>query len=237
MPKTLPILQLSDISKSFNQGILLKPVLSQINLTLMPGELVALIGQSGSGKSTLLNIMGLLDQASSGELYIQQHSVNGLSDAEKTQLRNQLIGFVFQFHHLLSAFSVLDNVLLPVMLRQGKPKPAHLEYAKQLLAEVGLGDVLQRSALQLSGGQQQRVAIARALINRPKLLLADEPTGNLDSETSAEVFALFKRLNQTLDCSIVVVTHDLSIAQQCPRTVQLKDGQVIYDGDSLGLTS
>ena len=231
------IIKIEELKRTFIVGAENVHALKGISFSIRQGEFVSIMGASGSGKSTLLNIMGLLDQASSGELYIQQHSVNGLSDAEKTQLRNQLIGFVFQFHHLLSAFSVLDNVLLPVMLRQGKPKPAHLEYAKQLLAEVGLGDVLQRSALQLSGGQQQRVAIARALINRPKLLLADEPTGNLDSETSAEVFALFKRLNQTLDCSIVVVTHDLSIAQQCPRTVQLKDGQVIYDGDSLGLTS
>ena len=227
-----PVLELKGIDKVFIQGATQQRVLQQINLQVKQGELLALVGQSGSGKSSLLNLMGLLDTPSAGELIMQGQLTNHLSDNQKTQLRNQYLGFVFQFHHLLSAFNVLDNVLMPLMLSDGKPSAQQRARALELLEQVGLVDLAQRSALALSGGQQQRVAIARALINQPALLLADEPTGNLDSETSAEVFALFKQLNRSLDCAIVIVTHDPNLSQQCPRKVQLHDGKIIYDGVS-----
>jgi len=169
--------------------------LSDIHFSVDAGEMLFVTGHSGAGKSTLLNVMGLLDVSSSGELRIQGHLVQGMTEQQRTQLRSESIGFVFQFHHLISAFSVLDNVLMPLMLRFGKPSKEQVEYAEYLLGEVGLMQFIRQSTNRLSGGQQQRVAIARALVTRPALVFADEPTGNLDTQTADEVFSLFERFN------------------------------------------
>lgn len=232
------VLQLDQLNKIFNAGTELENhVLHDISLHVSRGELVALVGTSGSGKSTLLNVMGLLDVASSGELRIQGHLVQGLTEQQRTQLRSEAIGFVFQFHHLISVFSVLDNVLMPLMLRYGKPSVEQIDYAEYLLAQVGLADFMRQSTNRLSGGQQQRVAIARALVTRPALLLADEPTGNLDTQTADEVFSLFERFNVEHQCAIVIVTHDPRLSARCPRTIRLTDGRIVYDGNSADLPS
>lgn len=202
-------------------------VLRDISLELRSGELCSLIGPSGSGKSTLLNLMGLLDSPSSGELLVCGQPTRALDDAARTALRAHHIGFVFQFHHLIGAFSVLENVLMPLMLQQGKPSTEHKEFARYLLNAVGLGRLEQRSAKALSGGQQQRVAIARALVNRPALLLADEPTGNLDTQTAEEVFSLFEQFNRETGCATLIVTHDPRLSARCPRTIELLDGQLV----------
>lgn len=230
------VLQLAKINKIFNQGTpLANHVLHDVSLQVSRGELVALVGTSGSGKSTLLNVMGLLDVSSSGELRIQGHLTQGLSEQQRTQLRSESIGFVFQFHHLINAFSAIDNVLMPLMLRFGKPNKEQKEYAKYLLNEVGLADYADKPTNRLSGGQQQRVAIARALATRPALILADEPTGNLDTQTANEVFDLFERFNIEHKCAIVIVTHDPRLSARCPRTIRLTDGRIVYDGASSDL--
>ena len=232
------VLQLDQLNKIFNAGTPLQNhVLHDISLQVSRGELVALVGTSGSGKSTLLNLMGLLDVSSSGELRIQGHLIQGLTEQQRTQLRSESIGFVFQFHHLISAFSVLDNVLMPLMLRYGKPSPAQVAYAEYLLGEVGLTQFIHQSTNRLSGGQQQRVAIARALVTKPALILADEPTGNLDTQTADEVFQLFERFNVEHKCAIVIVTHDPRLSSRCPRTIRLSDGRIVYDGNSVDLPS
>ena len=230
-PASSEVLRLQQVDKTFNAGTPLAcQVLHDINLRLCRGELAALIGPSGSGKSTLLNIIGLLDTPSSGELYLLGRPTRDSDDATRTALRNQAIGFVFQFHHLISAFSVLENVLMPLMIRHGKPSRAERQLALELLAEVGLADLAERRPTQISGGQQQRVAIARALVTRPPLLLADEPTGNLDSRSAQGIFELFRRVNQQLGCAILVVTHDQQLANSCQRIIQLSDGHIVADG-------
>lgn len=237
------VLQLDKLNKIFNPNTPLENhVLHDISLQVRRGELVALVGTSGSGKSTLLNVMGLLDVASSGELRIQGQLIQGqlspnLAEAQRTQLRSESIGFVFQFHHLISAFSVLDNVLMPLMLRYGKPSKEQTDYAQYLLNEVGLGNFIRQNTNRLSGGQQQRVAIARALVSRPALVLADEPTGNLDTQTAEEVFRLFERFNLQHECAIVIVTHDPRLSARCPRTIRLSDGHIVFDGASTDLPS
>lgn len=237
------VLQLDKLNKIFNPNTPLENhVLHDISLQVSRGELVALVGTSGSGKSTLLNVMGLLDVASTGELriegqLIQGHLSSGLSEQQRTQLRSEAIGFVFQFHHLISAFSVLDNVLMPLMLRYGKPSTEQTAYAEYLLNEVGLSNFIRQSTNRLSGGQQQRVAIARALVTHPALVLADEPTGNLDTQTADEVFNLFERFNVEHQCAIMIVTHDPRLSARCPRTIRLSDGRVVYDGASADLPS
>ena len=230
-PAGSEVLRLQQVDKTFNAGTpLVSQVLHDINLRLCRGELAALIGPSGSGKSTLLNLIGLLDTPSSGELYLLGQPTRNSDDATRTALRNQAIGFVFQFHHLISAFSVLENVLMPLMIRHGKPSRAERQLALELLAEVGLADLAERRPTQISGGQQQRVAIARALVTRPPLLLADEPTGNLDSRSAQGIFELFRRVNQQLGCAILVVTHDHQLASSCQRIIQLSDGHIVVDG-------
>ena len=227
MSESREILRLQGLGKVYNPGTPQESrVLQDIELTLRGGELCALIGPSGSGKSTLLNQIGLLDQPSSGELYLLGQATSRLDDAQRTRLRNQALGFVFQFHHLISAFSVLDNVLMPLMIRSGRPSAEQRQLARELLGEVGLGAFADKPAGQLSGGQQQRVAIARALVTRPPLLLADEPTGNLDSRSAEGVFSLFERINQQFDCAILLVTHDPRLAARCARQVVLVDGRI-----------
>ncbi|MBV2134019.1 ABC transporter ATP-binding protein [Pseudomonas sp. MAP12] len=224
------VLRLAALGKTYNPGTPLEQqVLHDIDLRLGRGELTALIGPSGSGKSTLLNLIGLLDSPSAGELYLLGRPTHALDDAARTRLRNEAIGFVFQFHHLIPAFSVLDNVLMPLMIRHGKPTPAEVELALELLQAVDLRGFADKKANQISGGQQQRVAIARALVTRPALLLADEPTGNLDTKTAESVFALFRRFNREFGCAVLVVTHDPRLAASCARTVQLVDGRIVSD--------
>ncbi len=224
------VLRLEGVRKSFNLGTPLESeVLHGIDLRLCAGELTALIGPSGSGKSTLLNVIGLLDPPSAGELYLLGRPTRTVDDETRTRLRNEAIGFVFQFHHLISAFSVLDNVLMPLMIRHGKPSATEIDLARSLLDEVGLAACADKKPTQISGGQQQRVAIARALVTRPPLLLADEPTGNLDTRTAQSVFELFHRINAQFGCAVLVVTHDPRLAANCARTVQLVDGQIVSD--------
>lgn len=222
------VLQLQGLGKTFAPGTARAlEALQGISLELRRGELCALTGPSGSGKSSLLNLMGLLDRPSCGELSICGQPTRNLNDAGRTALRAHHIGFVFQFHHLIGAFSVLDNVLMPLMLQQGRPSSAQLDRARYLLDAVGLGGLEQRSAKALSGGQQQRVAIARALINEPALLLADEPTGNLDTRTAEEVFALLEQFNHDTHCATLIVTHDPRLSARCPRQLKLLDGRLL----------
>lgn len=229
-PPPRAILRLTDLRKTYGVGTGLETeVLHGIDLTLNPGEFAALIGPSGSGKSTLLNLIGLLDTPTGGELYVAGEATRALDDTARTALRGQTLGFVFQFHHLINAFSVIDNVMMPARLGGATPGPALEQHALDLLDAVGLAAHARKRPTELSGGQQQRVAIARALMIRPPLLLADEPTGNLDSHSADEVFELFRRFNRDFGCAILLVTHDPRIAQRCDRVLELLDGRLIRD--------
>ncbi|SRR5690606_34501416 len=224
------VLRLERLTKRYNVG---KPteieVLHGLDLRLARSDFVALVGASGSGKSTLLNVIGLLDRPTSGELYLLGAPTRDMDDAGRTGLRGHAIGFVFQFHHLIQAFTALENVLMPLMVTGGKPDAGMVARGRDLLAQVGLAGLEARKPDQLSGGQQQRVAVARALVTRPALVLADEPTGNLDSVSAAEVFALLRRFNRDFGCAVVLVTHDPGLAGQCDRTVTLVDGCIESD--------
>jgi len=239
MSESEEVLRLAGVGKVYNPGTPQESaVLHGIDLRLARGELAALIGPSGSGKTTLLNLVGLLDSPSAGELYLQGRPTRELDDTARTRLRNEAIGFVFQFHHLIPAFSVLDNVLMPLMIRHGKPGAEDIERTRDLLVAVGLEGFAAKKAIELSGGQQQRVAIARALVTHPALLLADEPTGNLDTHTAENVFELFRRFNAQFGCAVLVVTHDQRLAAGCPRTVELVDGRIVGGpGDVSGSAS
>ena len=227
------VLRLEALRKSYN---IAQPneveVLHGIDLCIERHDFAALIGPSGSGKSTLLNILGLLDKPSSGELYLLGQATSSMDDAGRTALRGNSIGFVFQFHHLIQAFTALDNVLMPLMLTRGKPDKFAIQQARELLAAVGLEKFANRKPNELSGGQQQRVAIARALITEPALLLADEPTGNLDTQTAAEVFELFHKVNRERDCAVLLVTHDPRLSANCYRTINLVDGRIESDSQN-----
>ena len=224
------VLRLQGLRKSYNVG---KPteveVLHGIDLRLQRRDFAALVGASGSGKSTLLNLIGLLDRPTAGELYVLGEATRPMDDARRTALRGSAIGFVFQFHHLIQAFTALENVLMPLMVASGRPTSEQVARARDLLAQVGLAGLEQRKPDQLSGGQQQRVAVARALVTRPALLLADEPTGNLDSTSASEVFALFRHFNQAFGCAVLLVTHDPRLSGQCDRTLTLVDGRIERD--------
>ncbi|PUE51873.1 ABC transporter ATP-binding protein [Limnohabitans sp. 2KL-17] len=222
-----PIVQLSKVHKSFNVG---KPteveVLHGIDLVLRAGEFVAVMGPSGSGKSTLLNIVGLLDRPTQGLLQITGLETTTLDDKALTQLRGRSIGFVFQYHHLIGAFSALENVMLPMVGMQGYPTAAIEKRALDLMDSVGLLKWRDKPATMLSGGQQQRVAVARALIMQPALLLADEPTGNLDTKSADAVFELFRQVNREHGTAVLLVTHNPLMAQRCDRIIQVVDGMV-----------
>jgi lipoprotein-releasing system ATP-binding protein len=224
------VLRLEGLRKSYNVG---QPteleVLHGIDLAIGSHDFAALIGPSGSGKSTLLNLLGLLDAPTSGELFLLGQPTREMDDAQRTQMRASAIGFVFQFHHLMAAFTALENVLMPLMVARGRPSSEYIERARALLAEVGLAQFADKKPTELSGGQQQRVAIARALITRPALLLADEPTGNLDTKTAASVFELFRRFNREFGCAVLVVTHDPRLSGSCDRTINLVDGLIVSD--------
>ena len=224
------VLRLQGLRKSYNLG---KPteveVLHGLDLRLQRHDFAALVGASGSGKSTLLNVIGLLDKPTAGELYLLGEPTRNMDDSRRTALRGSAIGFVFQFHHLIQAFTALENVLMPLMVASGKPTREQIERGRELLAQVGLAGLEQRRPDQLSGGQQQRVAVARALVTHPALLLADEPTGNLDSKSAAEVFQLFRTFNREFGCAVLLVTHDARLSAQCDRTITLVDGRIESD--------
>lgn len=222
------LLKLEDVRKSYGTRVL-TPVLHGIDLTVRPGEFAALTGPSGSGKSTLLNLIGLLDRPTSGEVYLQGEATSSLADADRTRLRARHLGFVFQFHHLLPAFTAVENVEMPLLADRRRRDPEMRERAISLLEEVGLAERLNFAASDLSGGQQQRVAIARALVASPPLVLADEPTGNLDSETGEQVFQLLRRFNEMRGIGFLIVTHDDRIARRCDRIIHLVDGRVVSD--------
>src|SRR5690606_22077675 len=223
-------LRLEAVRKSYAVGTPAETeVLHGIDLRLEAGEFAALIGPSGSGKSTLLNLIGLLDRPSSGRILLTGQDTGRLSERELTQLRGEALGFVFQFHHLVGAFSARENVLLPLFAARGRLERGMQAAADELLAAVGLAQFGDRPPSQLSGGQQQRVAIARALIADPVLVLADEPTGNLDTTTADEVFALLRRFNQERGTAFLIVTHDPRLAARCDRIIELVDGRIVTD--------
>ena len=222
-----PVVQLVNVHKSFNVGETTEvEVLHGIDLVLNAGEFVAIMGPSGSGKSTLLNLVGLLDRPTQGQLLITGLETTKLDDEALTQLRGHSIGFVFQYHHLIGAFSALENVMLPMVGMQGYPTAAIEARALALIASVGLTPWRDTPATRLSGGQQQRVAVARALIMQPALLLADEPTGNLDTQSADAVFDLFRQVNRDHGTAVLLVTHNPELAQRCDRTIQVIDGLV-----------
>jgi len=229
------LVQLTGVHKVYNAG---QPneieVLHGLDLRIRQGEFAALIGPSGSGKSTLLNVLGLLERATSGEYVLAGRQVSTLDDAALTRLRRDTLGFVFQFHHLLPAFTAEENVTMPARVRDGTVTPAARARARELLDAVGLSGALDRKPSQLSGGMQQRVAIARSLMLQPALVLADEPTGNLDTASSNEVFGLMRRIHEQVGTSFLVVTHDPRLAARCDRVIELVDGRIDRDGPPTG---
>lgn len=224
---TAPILRLQDIRKSYRVGTPVETeVLHGINLELEEAEFVSLQGPSGSGKSTLLNIIGLLEQPTAGRLEIAGHDTATLEDQALTPLRGATIGFVFQFHHLLPAFTALENVLMPLVIAHGQLRPEDEAVAWDLLERVGLKQAAGKRPGELSGGMQQRVALARALSRQPRLILADEPTGNLDTASADEVFALLRQFNRDHGSACLIVTHDARLAARCDRGIRLVDGRL-----------
>ncbi len=202
--------------------------LSDVAFALERGEFASIVGQSGSGKSTLLNLIGLLDTPTTGSVSLDGKETTALGRSGRTRLRNELLGFVFQFHHLLPEFSVLENVVMPGLVGGGSEK-ALRPRAEEVLALLGLEGLEDKNANQLSGGQKQRVAIARALLNRPALVLADEPTGNLDTANTALVYELFRKVNAELGTAFLIVTHDRAVAQQTDRILEVSDGRLVQD--------
>ncbi len=225
------LVELIDVRKSYFSNRVETPVLHGINVTMQRGDFAAIMGQSGSGKSTLMNILGCLDTPTSGDYRLAGSAVDKLSRAELAGLRNRTIGFVFQSFNLLKRMTVLDNVALPLIYASVSRSVARQRAFAQL-EKVGLGEYAKRQPNQLSGGQQQRVAIARALVADPPLILADEPTGNLDTRTSGDIMAVLTQLNGEQKQSIILVTHEPDIAAHAKRLVRLKDGLVLYDGSS-----
>jgi macrolide transport system ATP-binding/permease protein len=222
----MELIRLENISKTYKAGEVDVPVLKGVSLTIQAGELVALMGASGSGKTTLMNILGCLDRPSAGRYWFDGQDVSMLSPVERARLRSRKIGFVFQSFNLLPRTSALDNTMVPLLYAVNRPSNAESKArARALLERVGLGGHLGRAPTQLSGGEQQRVAIARALVNRPRLLLADEPTGNLDSRTSADILQLLQELNAE-NLTILLVTHDPAVADHAQRIIRIRDGRI-----------
>lgn len=226
MAKT--ILELNNIEKVYGEKVKTK-VLHGINLTFSEHSFNAIIGQSGSGKSTLLNIMGTLDNPSNGYVEIDGTRTDRMNKKALAKLRNSTIGFIFQYHYLLPEFTARENILMPHRITQDKVPKAVSDYADELMEVVGIADVKNNLAGEMSGGQQQRTAIARALLNKPRVILADEPTGSLDSETTDRVYELLKKINKTYGTTFIVITHDRRVAEKTDRIIQLEDGFIEMD--------
>jgi len=224
------IVELQSVHKSYGLGTaVVTEVLHGINLAIAEGEFSALTGPSGSGKSTLLNLIGLLEKPTSGELRINGQNIAGLDDAHVTALRGHTIGFIFQFHHLLPGFSSLENVMMPSIIDLGWPTAQAKDTAMALLKQVGLADAAHKRPSELSGGMQQRVAIARALSLSPRLILADEPTGNLDTQSANDIFELLESVNRDRQSACLIVTHDPGLAARCQRRIHMVDGRLVSD--------
>jgi len=220
------VLRCTQLTKIYQQGEIESNVLDKLELSVKQGELLAIVGSSGCGKSTFLHLAGALDIPSSGQVFINDIDIHQLSDKQRATFRNHHIGFIYQFHHLMMEFTALENVAMPLMIRGDKPKAA-LQAAQDMLEQVGLSHRIDYRPAQLSGGERQRVAIARALVTKPSLILADEPTGNLDSETAEQIYQLIRSLNTSIKTSFVIVTHDLSLAMRMDRQVRLTQGKLL----------
>lgn len=220
---TEAVLECRNVVREFSEGVTTLQVLRGVNLAILPSERVAIIGSSGSGKTTLLQIMGGLDEPTQGGVLVNGAPMHGTNESAKAELRNRYIGFVYQFHHLLPEFTAEENVAMPLLIRR-EPKATAFASARELLGRVGLEERLTHKPGELSGGERQRAAVARALITRPQLVLADEPTGNLDAGNGEHVLGLMLELNQELNTSLVIVTHDHSIAKRMDRILLLEDG-------------
>jgi lipoprotein-releasing system ATP-binding protein len=229
------VLRLEQVCKAYNVGTPVEvEVLHDIDMSLSKGEFVALIGPSGSGKSTLLNIIGLLDRPTKGRLFIEGQETSTLDDAATTRLRGHSIGFVFQYHYLISAFTARENVMMPLLVEHAFPDDAMRARAHELLARVGLTERENNLANNMSGGQQQRVAIARALAMNPALILADEPTGNLDSASANAVFEMMRQMNVDNGTTFLIVTHNMTLARRCDRIIEVVDGRIVAATRSAG---
>lgn len=226
MSKDGLVIKASDVQKSYRDGVLTVPVLKGVNLSVKKGELVAIVGASGSGKSTLLHILGGLDTIDAGLVEVAGMAVYSLTENERGRLRNQKLGFVYQFHHLLPEFTALENVAMPLTIARQNPTLAQ-ERAAQVLQALGLAHRLNHYPSQMSGGERQRCAIARAMVAEPACILADEPTGNLDQATANAVFDRFVSIAREHQTACVIVTHDLQLAQRCDRVLTLSDGQIL----------
>ena len=222
------IIELKKVNKTYTNGVSTQ-VLFDIDLTVKSGTFNSLIGQSGSGKTTLMNIIGTLDKPTSGRVTINGKRIDQMNKNQLAELRNETIGFIFQFHYLLPEFTAIENVLMPYQIKQSRVDEKTRKRANELMDLVGLQDVKNNLATKMSGGQQQRTAIARALLNDPKLVLADEPTGNLDSESTEQVYALLRDINKRFGTTFLIVTHDRKIAEKTDRIIEIKDGKIILD--------
>ncbi len=223
------VIEVRHVDKFYQTGEISTQVLFDINLEVEKGTFNSIIGASGSGKTTLLNILGTLDKPTSGEVLIDGARADQMKKNQLAKLRNETIGFIFQFHYLLPEFTALENVLLPVIIRKGKADEKDTARAVELMELVGISNVKDNLSTNMSGGQQQRTAVARALINQPKIVLADEPTGNLDSESTANIYSRFRYINETVGTTFVIVTHDRRIAEQTDRIIGVKDGRIEMD--------
>jgi lipoprotein-releasing system ATP-binding protein len=225
------IIDLKNINKIYGTAVKTQ-VLFDVDLKFEERSFNSIIGQSGSGKSTLLNIMGTLDKPTSGEVYIAGRRTDGMTTNELAILRNETIGFIFQFHYLLPEFTALENVLMPYLIKYNRPSKQVLERANELMELIGLTKVRNNLANNMSGGQQQRTAIARSLIMNPKIILADEPTGNLDSDTTEIIYETLRKINEVYQTTFIIITHDRKIAEKTDRIVEIKDGRIHIDLDN-----